>query len=63
MPWTRALLAWLIIFVAESIHGTLRTLYLAPAIGEALSVTAALPADWPSQALFSPANGTALPGA
>jgi hypothetical protein len=34
MPWTRALLAWLIIIVAESIHGTLRTLYLAPAIGD-----------------------------
>jgi hypothetical protein len=34
MPWTRALLAWLVIIVAESIHGTLRTLYLAPAIGD-----------------------------
>jgi hypothetical protein len=34
MPWTRALLAWLAIIVAESIHGTLRTLYLAPAIGD-----------------------------
>ena len=27
-----------------------------------LTVTAALPGDWPSQALFSPANGTVLPG-
>ncbi|GGE05621.1 RNA pseudouridine synthase [Polymorphobacter glacialis] len=26
-----------------------------------LVITAALPKDWPSQALFSPANGTALP--
>ena len=26
-----------------------------------LSVTAPLPADWPAQALFSPANGAALP--
>jgi tRNA pseudouridine32 synthase/23S rRNA pseudouridine746 synthase len=28
-----------------------------------LTITAALPADWPSQALFSPANGAALPAA
>ena len=34
MPWTRAFLAWLAIIVAESIHGTLRTLYLAPVIGD-----------------------------
>ena len=34
MPWFRALLAWLVIIVAESVHGTLRTLYLAPAIGD-----------------------------
>ncbi|KPF74357.1 hypothetical protein IP88_08115 [alpha proteobacterium AAP81b] len=27
-----------------------------------LTVTAALPGDWPAQALFSPANGAALPG-
>lgn len=27
-----------------------------------LKVTAPLPADWPSQALFSPANGVTLPG-
>jgi hypothetical protein len=34
VPWFRALLAWLVIIVAESVHGTLRTLYLAPAIGD-----------------------------
>lgn len=34
MPWFRALLVWLVIIVAESVHGTLRTLYLAPAIGD-----------------------------
>lgn len=28
-----------------------------------LTITAALPADWPAQALFSPANGAVLPGA
>jgi hypothetical protein len=34
VPWLRALLVWLVIIVAESVHGTLRTLYLAPAIGD-----------------------------
>ena len=34
MPWFRALLVWLVIIAAESVHGTLRTLYLAPAIGD-----------------------------
>ncbi|MCX7055542.1 MAG: hypothetical protein NTU56_15330 [Proteobacteria bacterium] len=34
MPWFRALLVWLVIIVAELVHGTLRTLYLAPAIGD-----------------------------
>jgi hypothetical protein len=34
MPWLRALLVWLVIIFAESVHGTLRTLYLAPAIGD-----------------------------
>jgi len=34
VPWFRALLVWLVIIVAESVHGTLRTLYLAPAIGD-----------------------------
>ena len=33
MPWTRALLAWLVIIVAESIHGTLRPVPR-PAIGD-----------------------------
>jgi hypothetical protein len=34
VPWLRALLVWLVIIMAESVHGTLRTLYLAPAIGD-----------------------------
>ena len=34
MPWFRALLVWLVIIVAESVHGTLRTMHLAPAIGD-----------------------------
>lgn len=34
MPWFRALLVWLVIIIAESVNGTLRTLYLAPVIGD-----------------------------
>ena len=34
MSWIRALLAWLLIVVAESIHGAARQLFLAPAIGD-----------------------------
>ena len=34
MNWTRALLVWLLIVVAESIHGAARQLFLAPAIGD-----------------------------
>jgi hypothetical protein len=34
VPWVRALLVWLVIIVAESVNGTLRTLYLAPVIGD-----------------------------
>ena len=34
MPWVRALLVWLVIIVAESVNGTLRTLYFAPVIGD-----------------------------
>ena len=34
MPWFRALLVWLDIILAESVHGTLRTMHLAPAIGD-----------------------------
>ena len=40
-----------------------RTLKLPYDEAAPLSVTAALPGDWPSQALFSPANGAAVPGA
>ena len=34
VPWGRALLVWLVIIAAESVNGTLRTLYLAPVIGD-----------------------------
>lgn len=34
MSWRRALLAWLIIAVAESVHGILRRLFVLPVIGE-----------------------------
>ncbi len=34
MPWRRALTLWLLIILAESVHGTLRTVYLAPVIGD-----------------------------
>ena len=34
MPWLRGIAVWLLIMVAESIHGTLRQLYLAPLIGD-----------------------------
>ena len=33
MSWPRALAAWLVIVVAESVHGTIRQLLIAPAIG------------------------------
>jgi hypothetical protein len=34
MHWPRAFTAWLLIVVAESIHGTIRQLLIAPAIGD-----------------------------
>ncbi len=34
MSWPRALAAWLLIVAAETVHGTLRQLFLAPAIGD-----------------------------
>jgi hypothetical protein len=34
MSWSRALIAWFLIVVAESIHGTIRQLFIAPAIGD-----------------------------
>jgi hypothetical protein len=34
MRWSRALIAWLVIVVAESIHGTIRQLFVAPVIGD-----------------------------
>lgn len=37
MNWKRAVSVWLLIAVAESVHGTLRRLFLVPQIGEKLS--------------------------
>jgi hypothetical protein len=34
MNWPRALAAWLLIVVAESIHGIVRQLFISPAIGD-----------------------------
>jgi hypothetical protein len=34
VPWARSIAVWLLIIFAESIHGLLRTLLLAPWIGE-----------------------------
>jgi hypothetical protein len=34
VSWLRALAAWLLIVAAETVHGTLRQLFLVPAIGE-----------------------------
>lgn len=37
MRWSRAIALWLLIVLAESIHGTLRQLFLAPLLGDLLS--------------------------
>ena len=37
MNWKRALAVWLLITVAESVHGTLRRIFMVPRIGELLS--------------------------
>jgi hypothetical protein len=34
MRWGRALAAWFLIVVAESVHGTIRQLWIAPAMGD-----------------------------
>lgn len=34
MSWARALAVWLVIMVAEAIHGTLRQLFLTPVVGD-----------------------------
>jgi hypothetical protein len=34
MSWSRAFIAWFLIVVAESTHGTIRQLFIAPAIGD-----------------------------
>jgi hypothetical protein len=33
MSWPKAFVAWLLIVIAESIHGTIRQLFIAPSIG------------------------------
>lgn len=34
MPWRKAIAAWLLIVIAESIHGVIRQVFIAPAIGD-----------------------------
>jgi hypothetical protein len=34
MSWSRAFIAWLAIVLAESIHGALRQIYVAPVLGD-----------------------------
>jgi len=34
MPWRNAILVWLLIIAVESVHGVLRSLFVAPAIGD-----------------------------
>lgn len=34
MPWLRALSVWLVIIAVESVHGTLRQLFLVPVLGD-----------------------------
>lgn len=34
MNWTRALAIWLVIIVAETVHGIVRQLFIAPALGD-----------------------------
>jgi hypothetical protein len=38
VPWGRAIVVWLLIIATESLHGTLRQLFLTPRIG-----------DWPAR--------------
>jgi hypothetical protein len=34
MPWLRGIAVWVLIIVVESVHGTLRQLFLAPVLGD-----------------------------
>jgi hypothetical protein len=34
LPWYRALLAWMFIILAESLHGIARAIFLAPVVGD-----------------------------
>lgn len=37
MRWNRAVITWFLIVVAESVHGTMRQLFIAPLIGDRLA--------------------------
>ncbi len=37
MSWRRALVVWLVIIVAETVHGTLRQLFVTPLVGDSLA--------------------------
>ena len=34
IPWQRALLVWMVIMLAETVHGMARNVFIAPAIGD-----------------------------
>ena len=34
VPWQRAVLAWMLVMLLETVHGTLRELFIAPVIGD-----------------------------
>lgn len=36
-PYLRALAAWIVIIAAESVHGTIRELFISPAVGDLLA--------------------------
>lgn len=36
-PYLRALVAWIVIIAAESVHGTIRELFISPAVGDLLA--------------------------
>ena len=37
MRWSRVFLSWFLIIIAESLHGTVRQLFLAPVLGDLLA--------------------------
>jgi hypothetical protein len=34
VPWRRATLAWMLIMLAETVHGTVREIFIAPVLGD-----------------------------